>query len=206
MSAILKYLVLAALGLTLGGASALWLGGILPNSPRAGNTINVQGWQSDWSIGSESADPYVRARVARNGLLALRKEEAVYFIAMTDDDGGRLRETCTYLVSGGAMPAKWWSITLYDADSRLPMNEDRRLSFDQTMARALFEDQGARWSFQISQTRPQDDSIAWVSSRAAASFDVMLRLYQPSAAILSDPQAELAPPSIKRLACASGAN
>ena len=206
MQAILKILVLSVLGLIFGGASAVWLGGLIPNSPRTGDTINIHGWQSDWSIGSTSANPYVRARVARNGLLAMRKEEAVYFATLTDDTGARLKDACTYRVTGGDFPAKWWSITLYDADSRLPMNEDQHLSFDQTKARSLSGGNDGRWSFQISQEPPASDTAAWVSSRAASSFDVMLRLYQPNTALLADPEAELEPPTIEQLSCTDGAS
>ena len=206
MQAILKILVLSVLGLIFGGASAVWLGGLIPNSPRTGDTINIHGWQSDWSIGSTSANPYVRARVARNGLLAMRKEEAVYFATVTDDTGARLNDACTYRVAGGDFPAKWWSITLYDADSRLPMNEDQHLSFDQTKARSLSGGNDGRWSFQISQEPPASDTAAWVSSRAASSFDVMLRLYQPNTALLADPEAELEPPTIEQLSCTDGAS
>ena len=103
---LLPLLIGAVLGLAVGAASALWMSGLLPGSPRLGNDVNADEWQSDWSIGSEAANPYVRARIARFGLLALRKEEAVYFTRAVDEEGRALQEACTYSVSGGSFPAE----------------------------------------------------------------------------------------------------
>ena len=203
---VIRLIVALIFGANLGALTALWFGGLISSGPSIGNAINIDGWTSDWSIGSENANPYVRARVARNGLLAMQKEEAVYFVKTVDDAGDPLIDTCTYQVSGGRYPAGWWSITLYDGDSKLPMNEDERLSFDQTAAEAHAGESGADWTFVVSPTMPSDPDTSWVSSRAAGAFDLMLRLYQPSVDVLDDPAVELTPPSIERLSCQTGAN
>lgn len=200
-----RLFVVTLLGLTLGALSALWFGGMVSAGPRIGSAIEIDGWRSDWSIGSENADPYVRARVARNGLLALRKEEAVYFMRNEDDAGARLTDVCTYRVSGGSYPARWWSITLYDGDNRLPMNTDQRLSFDQSQAAEVFPDTAQNWAFQISARTPENPSAPWVSSKAGGEFDLTLRLYQPDSSVLSDPAGTLVPPKIERLDCREGA-
>ena len=149
------------------------------------------------ALGSASANPWTRARIARHGLLALTKEEAVYFTRATDQDGTPLKEACTYRVSGTAMPALWWSVTLYDGDSRLPPNKDKALSYDLTKAAA--EGDADSWRFTVSPTRPAEGG--WVSSRAADNFDLTLRLYKPSAALLADPEATLPAPKIERVSC-----
>ena len=82
--------------------------------------------------GSVDADPWTRARIALTGLLALTRDQAIYFTTQTDDSGARLREECRYRVTGGAMPARWWSVTVYADDDFLPQNEDDALSFDAT--------------------------------------------------------------------------
>lgn len=191
--------IAAIFGLAAGGASALWAGGMLKSGPKMGNGVSIDGWISDWSIGSPSANPYIRARIARNGLLALRKEEAVYFTRNRDEDGRLLREDCIYRVSGGAMPAQWWSITLYDGDSRLPMNDDLALSFDANDAQGQPDPDA--WSFRVSADQYGRPDGFWVSSRGAGRFDLTLRLYLPSKALLDHPEASLTPPSIERLLC-----
>lgn len=200
MQVVVRLIVAVIFGANFGALTALWFGGMISGGPSIGKAIDIQNWQSDWSIGSENANPYVRARVARNGLLGLRKEEAVYFLKTVDEDGEPLSEACTYRVSGGILPAGWWSITLYDSDSRLPMNEDGHLSFDQTKARQLGGDVDTTWAFQISAAAPEEGT-AWVSSNAAGTFDLTLRLYQPDQALLEDPNTALNPPSIDRLSC-----
>ena len=137
--------ILAALlvGLAIGGASALILAGIWPRGAPMANssTVDVDGWRSDFAVGSEAADPYTRARVARHGLLALAKSEAVYFTRSTDDRGKQLREECIYELSGEGQPARWWSITLYDGDSR-----DRRVLTNRPFVLRHFAGaDGAHW-------------------------------------------------------------
>lgn len=204
MGLFIRLVIFAVLGVLVGALSALWFGGLISGGPRIGNAIEVDNWRSDWSIGSENADPYVRARVARNGLMGLRKEEAVYFLTTADEDGNRLSDTCTYKLTGGAMPAEWWSITLYDGDNRLPMNEDGRLSFDQTQAEDIFEDASRAWEVQVSATPPEEIGMPGISSRAGGEFDLTLRLYQPSGALLENPETTLVPPRIERLNCQDG--
>ena len=199
MRFVLPLLLAAILGLAAGVGSAFWMGGLLPFGPRLGDGIDIEDWRSDWSIGSEAADPYVRARIARHGLLALRKEEAVYFTRSVDEKGRALKENCAYRVSGGSFPAEWWSITLYDADSRLPMNEDGALSFDASDAEAL--GMAEDWTFMIGADQGGMAPRQWVSSKAAGTFDLTLRLYLPSEALLASPETALTPPSIEQIAC-----
>lgn len=189
------YLAAVIAGMMLGMGSALWLAGLWPAGRNlAFGDVDVRGWRSDFAIGSEAADPYTRARVARHGLLALAKTEAVYFTRTTDDAGAPLREACSYRLSGGAMPAAWWSVTLYDAASMLPANTDNALSIDASRAGA------GRWAAIIAPVRPAGGD-AWISSRGAGTFDLTLRLYMPAPALLAKPDASLDPPQVTRLAC-----
>ncbi|MEL6860682.1 MAG: DUF1214 domain-containing protein [Pseudomonadota bacterium] len=199
MQILIRLIVALIFGANLGALTALWFGGLISGGPTIGNAIDIDGWRSDWSIGSENANPYVRARVARNGLMGLRKEEAVYFIKTEDDAGERLSEACTYRVSGDTYPAEWWSITLYDGENYLPKNIDQRLSYDQTAADALYG--GGAWNFLVTPTAPSDPEAPWVSSQAGGAFDLMLRLYQPSDALLEAPTTTLFPPRVERVSC-----
>ncbi|MEO0816787.1 MAG: DUF1214 domain-containing protein [Pseudomonadota bacterium] len=188
-------IVIAILGAAIGAGSALWAAGIVGGRGFVFSDIDSAGWVSDWSIGSEAAGPYTRARIARHGLLAMTKEEAVYFTRNTEDQGERLSESCRYVLSGEDQPAEWWSITLYDAQSRLPMNDDGALSLDVTRTGRT-----QAWEAMVSATRQAEEGL-WISSRNAGAFDLTLRLYRPSQAMLDDPLAELNAPSIRRVDC-----
>jgi hypothetical protein len=194
----LRYLCGVVAGSLLGLGSALWGAGLWPaRGNMAFGDVDVSGWRSDFAVGSEAADPYTRARVARHGLLALARTEAVYFTRATDDSGAPLREACTYKLSGGAMPAGWWSVTLYDAQSMLPANTDAALSIDAERAG------GGAWQAVIAPKRPAVEGL-WISSRGAGAFDLTLRLYMPDVTLLTDPNAALTPPRVTRLACEGG--
>jgi len=199
MRRVAAYLAAVIAGLVLGSGSALWLAGLWPAGRNmAFGNVEVTGWRSDFAIGSKAADPYTRARVARHGLLALAKSEAVYFTRAADDAGAPLSQRCHYRISGGAMPAGWWSVTLYDGQSMLPANTDAAPSLDATRAGE------GDWEALIAPQRP-DDGTLWISSRGAETFDVTLRLYMPDAALLAVPEAALVPPRITRISCEGGA-
>jgi hypothetical protein len=191
----LTYLGAVIAGSLLGLGSALYMAGLWPgaNTLAFGN-VDVGGWRADFATGSDAADPYTRARVARHGLLALAKSEAVYLTRSTDDDGQPLREVCTYRLTGGAMPAGWWSVTLYDAQSMLPANTDNALSIDASRAGV------GPWEAVIAPERPEEVTH-WISSRNAGSFDLTLRLYVPDPALLEAPEQTLSAPRIERLTC-----
>ena len=199
MRRVAAYLFAVVAGCAIGVGSALAMAGLLPGaSTMAFGDVNVAGWRSDFAVGSKAADPYTRARVARHGLLALARTEAVYLTRTVDDEGALLRESCTYRLSGGTMPAQWWSVTLYDAASMLPANTDNALSIDAERAGA-----GA-WEAIIAAQRPQV-AKPWISSRNAGNFDLTLRLYIPDPALIAAPRQALKPPRIERLSCRAAA-
>ncbi|MEM7701247.1 MAG: DUF1214 domain-containing protein [Pseudomonadota bacterium] len=198
-----KYLGATIVGVALGVSSALYMAGLWPGAkPLDFGDIDVDGWRSDFAIGSDSAGPYTRARVARHGLLALAKSEAVYFTKTTDDNGKLLSEDCTYRLVVGEMPARWWSVTLYDGESYLPDNTDEALSVnkEQNIVGVIGDIiVGQNLSATIARTRPEKGY--WISSRNAGNFDLTLRLYMPDQALLDDPENTLDPPTIERLSC-----
>ena len=156
-------------------------------------------WYGDFAMGSEDASPYFRARIARHGLLALANTEAVYFTRIVDDSGMPFTEHCAYRISGGAMPADWWSVTLYNSENFLPDNSDNALSFDASRAEAQGYEDGT-WSATISNMQPRGDG-AWISSKAGGNFDLTFRLYVPDEGVLERPEEMIEAPSVERGAC-----
>jgi len=197
-------IVTILIGLSAGVFSALIGGGLVGGKFfNRGEIVEIDGWVSDWTIGSKSANPYVRTWVARRGLFALSKEEAIYFIRSKDDRGLPLREECNYEIIGIGQDAYWWSITLYDSESRLALNQDEAHSVD---ASNIYS-QGANnkdWSVSVSSDLSKVSATKgqqWISSRNAGVFDLTLRLYRPSKAVLQKPEITLKPPHVNRLSC-----
>ena len=181
-------------GLALGLGSAWWV-----MVKAGGRGIEVRGWSGSAATGSADADPWTRAQVAVRGLLALTKDQAIYLTARTDAAGRRLREECRYRVSGGPLPGRWWSVTVYAADNYLPRNHDDALSFDAT---EVTPDAQGRWTAQLGPS--PEGGGAWASTRNAGTFDVTLRIYNPTPAAQADYRT-IPVPRIDRLSCGARA-
>jgi hypothetical protein len=154
----------------------------------------VGAWSIDLDRGGEDAGLYQRSVTAVQVLLALAKEEAVYFVATDDDNGDGLRADCTYRVTGRDLPASWWSLTLYDG-AYLPVNDDEHLSIDATSAELAAH--GA-WNAYLG---PSPDARGdWISTNNADRPNLVLRLYLPDDSVLTDPTT-VPVPRITRLAC-----
>ena len=201
----LAVLILAAavLGLVGGLGSALTLSGLVSDRIRLGEIVEIDGWRSNWSIGTEAVDPYTKAWIARFGLFALRREEAVYFYTTLDAAGQPLDEECVYALDVDEQPGSWWSVTVYDGEGYLPKNADARLSFDATKAEEL-QSRRVVLSAEMPEAGAEtgEDNGYWISTRNAGAFDVTLRVYQPTPVAIENPAQAFVLPPIERLSCA----
>lgn len=194
MKAVAAVLIALILGAVLGLGSA-W---VAADRFALSGEITVNGWRGNLYTGSTAADPYTRAAIAKNALLALARSETIYFFRSTDDAGQRFDARCTYRLDGGPQPARWWSVTLYDETLFLARNADNAPSVDATRT-VTFGD--GKYSVLIGPSR--DGAPNWLSTNAAGAFALTIRLYNPDAAIQADPA--LAPlPSVTRVSCPGG--
>lgn len=185
---------MAVLAGLIGGAA---LAALLVFGPFDIGGVRAGPWRTNLLIGNADAGPMLRAVIARRGLLALNRSETVYFNAITDDQGERLREDCRYRVSFAREPdARWWSLTLYAEDDYLAVNGDDAHSITAEHAAASAEDP---MTVTIAASRPDTPSY-WMSSNHAGRFALTLRLYQPDPSI-SDAPVSAALPPIERLSC-----
>lgn len=181
-------------GLAVGAGSAAW------SMKRGGlSGVGAGGWYGNSVTGSVDADPWTRARVALTGLLALNKSQAIYFTTNVDAAGAPLREDCRYRVAGAALPARWWSVTVYADDDYLPLNDDNALSFDATEVKP---DATGQWTALVAPQRAGEG--AWASSRKAGDYSLTLRLYQPAKSAQDD-YASIPMPSVTRIDCGGAA-
>ncbi|MDP3907090.1 DUF1214 domain-containing protein [Novosphingobium sp.] len=190
----LKLALAIVAGLAVGAGSAAW------SMKRGGlSGAGAGGWYGNSVTGSVDADPWTRARVALTGLLALNKSQAIYFTTNVDAAGARLREDCRYQVAGAALPAQWWSVTVYADDDYLPLNDDDALSFDATEVKP---DAAGKWTALVA-PKPAGEG-AWASSRKAGEYSLTLRLYQPARSAQDD-FAAIPLPTVTRLDCGGAA-
>ncbi|MGB5076673.1 MAG: DUF1214 domain-containing protein [Sphingorhabdus sp.] len=185
-----RYTICLALGLVAGAGYAMQQ----LRSGMADDGIQIGAWTTGKSYGSADATALTRARVALSGLLALPAKEAMYFTAKVASDGSALDGRCTYIVSGGKLEGRWWSVTLYQGDGWLVKNAANRWSIP---AHAANQGEGGRWSFTVS---PDMHPGAWLPTGGVRAFDMTLRLYHPSPSLVAYP-AKASLPSIRRVKC-----
>lgn len=174
-----------------GGAqssSAQWQDGLdralaQARTPRRASLGN--GWSLPVSVvTSFGADYETRAHVALQYIGTLGREEAMYVIADQDDEGRLLDGSHAYMLEfpGGRLPVctSFWSITLYDAHSRLLVaNRAGRYSIgDRTPGLRIGTDGSLR--IHISARETTGDGANWLPA-PSGRFYLMLRLYGPAA-------------------------
>ena len=151
------------------------------NDTRNGAIIDDY-WVTDLDIGATDASGLLRARIARRGLFALNRAEAIYFTRSVDDFGNPLRADCQYDIAGGPLPAEWWSITLYGQDNYLARNTDKAASLNGFDPRL----NGPTWQAVIASSPVAE--TPWMSTNGVSQFDVTLRLYGPDLDMVTAPE------------------
>ena len=106
----------------LGGGASVWY---TLNAKDGVGAVTIGRWTAFPDIGTPDADPYAKARIAREGVLALGRAEGLTFTAQRDAAGDRLRRECSYVIEGPVPPARFW--TLYAADANDAIIESNKL-------------------------------------------------------------------------------
>jgi hypothetical protein len=181
-------LYLSAVAIGLG--SAWW---VLKKSPWMITTLQVGAWESYLMAGSQDADMYTRAAVAVNALLALGRDETMYFVATRDEDGRLLRSACSYRVEGLPPKARWWSITAYADDMYLFDAPNKHYSLNGSTAQL-----DALGRFSLVTGPAEARNTFWLPTPGQRGLVLTLRLYNPEPELQASP-ASLIPPSIQRL-------
>ena len=96
----------------LGGGASVWY---TLQAKESLGAVTIGEWTAFPDIGTPDADPYSKARVAREGSLSLGRAEGLSFVAQQDSGGQTLRRECEYKLEGPAPSARFW--TLYAADT-----------------------------------------------------------------------------------------
>src|SRR5690606_12004590 len=98
----------------VGGGASVWYA---LDAREGVGAVAIGNWAAFPEIGTPDADPYSRARIAREGVVSLGRAEGLTFIAKRDSNGDILHRNCVYRIEGDMPPARFW--TLYAADETL---------------------------------------------------------------------------------------
>jgi hypothetical protein len=180
--------------LTIGAATGLGLTWwTLVGGPEFG-ALRIGPWTAWPQAGTQEADRYVRASVARSGDLPLGSGEGIAFIATRDSNAAPLDGRCRYRVAPIVPPSRWWTLALYDARKRLVANPAQRYGF--TSSQVLRSGDGVAEVAIGPQVLPGN----WLPSPQEA-FILVLRLYDsPISGSLASKET-VALPDIVREAC-----
>jgi hypothetical protein len=166
----LNALLILFVALVIGTGSTIWF----VHHPPIDQSIKNGAWVTHSGIGSAQANMYLRAIVAKIGLFALDKKETVYFAAYRDDKGIPLTADCDYVIEGGDMDTRWWSITVYGEDDFLIPNTWNRYSYNRNNIR---RDDKGRYRIHLSGTPKEGD---WLPTGGGGKIALTLRLYNPA--------------------------
>jgi hypothetical protein len=175
-----------ALGL---GSAYLAVKGALP----AESLVKNGAWTANLAAGGTNADDYTRTAVAIAGLLALNKDETIYYGTGEDSAGEPLDGKCSYRIEGRDVEARWWSITAYAKDHFLIDHPSKRYAISKTNVV-----RSADGSFVI-RVSTSEEKQNWIAA-APDGFQLTLRLYNPGSTVRDDP-AGVALPTITKEAC-----
>jgi hypothetical protein len=110
--------LLLGVALGLGSLAAVVSALLAPYEERYGP------WEGTGIVGRVPQSPWERVATATRGLVGLPRSETIYLEASTDEDGRAFEPGCAYRISGPPLPARWWSLTPYDAGWELIPNPD----------------------------------------------------------------------------------
>ena len=159
-------------------------------SLRGTKTIQNGPWTTILESGGTHAGMYTRAFVAIVGLLALNKDETIYYSAAHDSSGAPLDGACAYRIEGRDPDARWWSVTLYASDHYLIPNPANRYSVSKSnVVRAP----DSTFVIRLSATQ---EASNWIAT-SRDGFHIILRLYNPGATVREDPAAAPLPAIVK---------
>lgn len=152
-----------------GGAASVWY---LLNSQAGIGSVTIGGWTTFPKIGTPGADPYSKARIAREGVLSLGRAEGLTFIAERDSAGNLLRRDCGYHVEGSTPPARFW--TLFAADGSLAVLDAGSAGPSATHSQEILRRPDNSFSIALG---PRPAAGNWIPTSGAGPMTLLLTLY-----------------------------
>lgn len=163
--------VLFILALLIGSFSGLGLTWLMSARENGFGSLTIGTWKAWPRSGTFDADPYARAVFARSGELPIGLSEGLAFVTATDDQGRAIDGRCITRISGKLLPARFWTITLYDGRGRLIENPSGRYGF--TSTEAVFDAEGnvSIW------LAPRAHNGNWIPTGESERIVAVIRLY-----------------------------
>jgi hypothetical protein len=150
-------------------------------------------WRTSAKLGNSGDGLYVRAAYARIAWFSNDPDRSIYYEARADSAGRILTLRCAYRLSGGPLPARWWSLTAYRNFHWIP-NPQNRYSFTRTNIASRPD---GSWEIDA---RPAASGQNWLPTRGQGRLSFVMRLYDPTPEAMARREA-ITLPRIERAAC-----
>ncbi len=151
-------------------------------------------WATNKNTASRDAGIYLRTSVAVMGLMAMTREESVYYSTVTDTEGVFLNGNCTYQLKGRDLPARWWSITAYGMDHYFMNTGIDKYSISQS---SIVRNEDGTYTATIS---PEKHKTNWIPSAKGKYFQLTARFYNPEQSVYDHP-GKVQLPTITKVKC-----
>jgi hypothetical protein len=157
--------------------------------------LRIGAWTAWPKTGTLDADPYARAEIARTGRLPVALGDGLMFLTKADDGGKRLDGRCEVTVTGVTPAARFWTLTLYNADGALVPNSINRYGF--TSQEIVRRSDG---SFEIVAS-PRADAGNWLPTGGVERYTLALRFYDTAVGVATKEGREIPMPAVKTRSC-----
>lgn len=181
-----KRAIVVVLGILVGAVLAVFTAPLLIDAEAHSVSTKVNGWSAALQCGEESLGILLRAACAKFIAAGNLPQEAVYWGATVDSTGQPLNGGHDYrqrFPPGGLPPNEaFWSLTMVNPQGFLVDNPINRYNVGDRSGLV----QGADGSIDIyiQHTAPAGHEANWLPA-PTGDFTLVLRVYQPGAAILS---------------------
>ena len=163
--------ILAIVVLSMAGGTALtWYS--MVGAERFGK-VTVSGWIAYPEAGTPEADPYDKARRARDATLSLGAAEGVTFFAEQDRDGLTLTGSCDYQLVGMSPPTRFWTLQTTNPENVSADAAQTTLPVSLHSGQIAYGDKDALL-IEISATAKPGN---WLAIPAAGTFTLAFTLY-----------------------------
>jgi len=173
-------------GIIVGGVLAVAMAYLLVNAEIKAMHTTINGWTTTLKYGAFGNDILLRAASAKDALAANVAEEAVYWTATVDGAGRTLNGQHDYMLHfppGGIPPNDaFWSLTMLNSRRYMVDNPINRYSVGDRSG--LVPGADGSIDIYIQNTAPAGHESNWLPA-PTGNFVLVLRAYQPGAAILS---------------------
>jgi hypothetical protein len=188
----LKASVACAIGLAVG----LWASREILTRGVPFGVVGIGAWSVAAKAGSLEADPYTRASLERSGEIPLALGEGLQLVARVDDAGRLLDAHCVYRVGSHTPAARYWTLSLIDAEGFPVENAAGRYGFRSS---EILRDADGGFSIFVSAKAHAGN---WLPIGAPRPFALVLRLYDSPLSATAGGIERSAAPSIAREGCA----